>query len=167
MKIAMIAAMDRNRLIGVDNGLPWRLPADMAWFKQVTMGKPVVMGRKTYESIPLKFRPLPGRLNIVLTRNKRYEAAGAIVVHTIEEALAAAASAETHDEVIIGGGGQLYGTFLPQATRLYLTLVEAILVGDAHFPAWEAAQWREVAREWHGVDERHPYAFSWVTLERI
>ena len=102
--IAMVVAMDQNRLIGADNGLPWRLPDDMQWFVQQTMGKPIIMGRKTYESIPAKFRPLKGRHNIVLTRDHSYEAPGATVVHTVEEALATAGDVE---EIIIGGGANV------------------------------------------------------------
>ena len=132
--LAIVVAMDQNRLIGADNGLPWRLPDDMQWFVQQTMGKPVIMGRKTYESIPAKFRPLKGRHNIVLTRDCSYAAPGATVVHSVKEALAAAGDA---DEIIIGGGANLYAQLLPQTTRLYLTLVEAELAGDAYFPQIE------------------------------
>jgi len=161
--LAMVVAMDKNRLIGADNGLPWRLPDDMQWFVQQTMGKPVIMGRKTYESIPAKFRPLQGRHNIVLTREQSYEAPGATVVHSVEDALLAAGDAE---EIIIGGGANLYAQLLPQTSRLYLTLVEAELDGDAYFPEIDWSAWRETFRQHHPADERHHFAFTWLILER-
>ena len=161
--IAMVVAMDQNRLIGADNGLPWRLPDDMQWFVQQTMGKPIIMGRKTYESIPAKFRPLKGRHNIVLTREQSYEAPGATVVHSVEDALLAAGDTE---EIIIGGGANLYTQLLPQTSRLYLTLVDAELAGDAYFPAIEWSDWQETFRQHHPADERHHFAFTWLILER-
>jgi len=161
--LAMVVAMDRNRLIGADNGLPWRLPDDMQWFVQHTIGKPVIMGRKTYESIPAKFRPLKGRHNIVLTRDPSYEAPGATVVHSVEAALAAAGDVA---EIIVGGGANLYAQLLPQTARLYLTLVEAELAGDAYFPEIEFSDWREIYREKHPADDRHNFAFTWLILER-
>ena len=162
--LAMVVAMDKKGLIGADNGLPWRLPDDMQWFVRQTMGKPIIMGRKTYESIPAKFRPLKGRHNIVLTRDRSYEAPGAIVVHSVEEALAAAGDVE---EIIIGGGANLYAQLLPQTNRIYLTLIEAELDGDAYFPEIEWSAWREAFREHHPADERHNFAFTWLILERI
>jgi dihydrofolate reductase len=161
--LAMVVAMDRNGLIGADNGLPWRLPDDMQWFVQQTMGKPVIMGRKTYDSIPAKFRPLRGRHNIVLTRDRSYEAPGATVVHSVEAALAAAGDAE---EIIIGGGADLYAQLLPQTSRLYLTLIDAALEGDAYFPEIDWPAWRETFRQRHSADERHNFAFTWLILER-
>jgi dihydrofolate reductase len=161
--LAIVVAMDKNRLIGADNGLPWRLPDDMQWFVQQTMGKPVIMGRKTYESIPAKFRPLRGRHNIVLTRDENYEAPGATVVHSAQAALAAAGEVE---EIIIGGGANLYVQLLPKTTRLYLTLIEAELEGDAYFPEIEWSAWRETFRQHHPADERHNFAFTWLILER-
>lgn len=161
--ISVIVAMDKNRLIGADNGLPWCLPDDMQWFVQQTMGKPIIMGRKTYESIPAKFRPLQGRHNIVLTREQSYEAPGATVVHSVEDALLAAGDAE---EIIIGGGANLYAQLLPQTSRLYLTLVEAELVGDAYFPEIDWPAWHETFRQHHPADERHHFAFTWLILER-
>lgn len=161
--LAMVVAMDKNCLIGVGNGLPWRLPDDMVWFVQQTMGKPVIMGCKTYESIPAKFRPLKGRHNIVLTRDRSYDAPGATIVHSVEDALAAAGDVE---EIIIGGGANLYAQLLPQTTRLYLTLVDAELEGDAYFPEIEWSAWRETFRQDHPADERHTFAFTWLILER-
>jgi dihydrofolate reductase len=161
--LAMVVAMTKNRLIGADNGLPWRLPDDMQWFVQQTMGKPVIMGRKTYESVPAKFRPLKGRHNIVLTRDPTYKAPGATVVHSVEAALVAAGESE---EIIIGGGANLYAQLLPQTTRLYLTFIEAELEGDAYFPEIEWSAWRETFRQYHPADERHNFAFTWLVLER-
>ena len=163
MLVSMIVAMDRNRVIGLENGIPWRLPDDMAWFKHMTMGKAVIMGRKTYESIPLRFRPLPGRLNIVATKNPEYKVAGGEVVHSVEAALVAARG---YDEVMVAGGEALYKAFLPRAQRLYLTLIEASVMGDTVFPPFDMSLWREVSREVHEADERHAYRFTWLILAR-
>ena len=163
MQISLIVAMDRKRLIGRDGRLPWRLPDDMQWFRQQTMGKPVIMGRKTYESLPARFRPLPGRGNIIVTRNRLYQAEGAAVVHTLTDALAAAGEAP---EVMVVGGAQLYARLLPQADRLYLTLIDAEFAGDAHFPEIDPAEWQEISREEHEADGRHAHRFSWVILTR-
>lgn len=161
--ISFVVAMDENGVIGVNGRIPWRLPDDMKWFRDVTMGKPVIMGRKTYESIPAKFRPLPGRHNIVVTRQPDYTAPGATVVHGIAEALRAAGDV---DEIIVGGGGELYRLLLPQADRLYLTLVEGQFHGDAFFPSIDLAEWEERFRQHHSSDERHPHAFTWIVLQR-
>jgi len=160
MHLALIAALDRNGLIGRDNALPWHLPADLQHFKRTTLGKPIVMGRKTWESLG---RPLPGRHNIVLTRDPGYRAEGATVVTSIDAALAAAGDA---DEVMVIGGAALYATLLPRADRLYLTRIDAAFEGDAWFPEVAPDEWREVAREVHAPDERNPYPYTFVTLER-
>jgi dihydrofolate reductase len=159
-EISLIVAMAKHRLIGRDNRLPWRLPADLAHFKRVTMGKPMVMGRKTWESLP---GLLPGRRHIVLTRDQSYRAESCTLVHTVDEALAAAGQVP---EVMVVGGGTLYKEMLPRADRLYLTLVEAEIEGDTHFPEidWEA--WREVSRESHPADARNPYPYTFLVLER-
>jgi dihydrofolate reductase len=163
--IAFVVAMSQNRVIGIDNGLPWRLPADMKWFVEVTMGKPVIMGRKTYDSIPARFRPLRGRHNIVVTRNRDYVAPGATVVYSIEEALDVAA-ARKPAEIIIGGGAVLYEALLPQAGRLYLTLIDAEVEGDAFFPPLDWSEWQETYRQPHKADEQHAYSFIWLILDR-
>jgi dihydrofolate reductase len=162
-KLSIVVAMDKNRLIGADNGLPWRLPDDMGWFVEKTMGKPVIMGRKTYESIPLKFRPLKGRHNIVLTRNHCYEASGATAVSSIAAALEAAGDVP---EIIIGGGANLYAQLLPQANRLYLTLIDGEFSGDAFFPKIDWTAWQETFRQHHPADERHAHPFTWLILDR-
>ena len=167
-RIAYVVAIDANRLIGRDNALPWRLPDDMRWFRAQTMGKPCIMGRKTYDSLPDRIRPLPGRLNIVVTRNRDYQAPGAIVVHSVAEALAAAGAAE---EVIIVGGADLFDELMPRVDRLYLTQVHGAVAAqpgahDVFFPDFAAGEWREVYREHHPADERHPFPFTWLILER-
>jgi dihydrofolate reductase len=158
--LELVVAAARNGVIGRDNGLPWRLPADLAHFKRVTLGHPILMGRRTWESIG---RPLPGRENIVLTRDPSFRAAGAVVVHSLEEARRAAARAE---RLMVIGGAELYRACLDEADVLHLTEVDADLEGDARFPPWRRSDWQEVAREAHPADERHAYAYSFVTLTR-
>ncbi len=164
--IAFVVAMSQNRVIGVNNGLPWHLPADMKWFVKVTMGKPVIMGRRTYDSIPARFRPLPGRHNIVVSRNRQYAAPGATVVDSLAEALVVA-GADRPEEIMIGGGSSLYEALLPQAGRIYLTLVEADLDGDAFFPPLDWSQWQTSFRQVHEPDAKHVYRFEWMILDRI
>lgn len=163
-KISLIVAMDNNRLIGAKNRLPWRLPDDMKWFVEQTMGKPVVMGRKTYDSIPSKFKPLNGRKNIIITRNQNYQAEGCIVVHSINEAIQAAGDVP---EIIIGGGTQIYELSLPIANRLYLTKVDGEFEGDAYFPELELGEWEEMFNEAHLADKRHSHGFTWLILDKI
>ena len=153
--------MAENRVIGRANRLPWRLPADLRRFKSVTMGKPVIMGRKTYESIGT---PLPGRSNIVVTRDPDYRAPGCQVVHSLEQALEAGAG---HAEVMVIGGAELYRQALGRAQRIYLTLVRAEVEGDTLFPDIEPQQWRELERESHRADERNQYDYDFVTLQRV
>lgn len=160
-RISLIAAMADDRAIGIDNRLPWKLPADMQWFRRHTLGKPVLMGRKTFESFG--GRPLPDRLNIVITRDKGYQADGALVVHDIEAALAAAGEV---DEIMIIGGESFYRQMLPRAERFYLTLVHGQFQADAWFPAFDWEQWQEIAREEHGIDERHAYPCSFIIMNR-
>lgn len=152
--------MDRNRLIGRGNALPWRLPADLKHFKAVTLGKPVLMGRKTYESIG---RPLPGRHNIVVSRNADFSAPGCTVVSSTDAALQAAGDAP---EIMIIGGAQLYVELLPRVQRVYLTRIDAAFDGDAWFPMLDSHAWREVERSDHGADEANPFGYSFLVLER-
>lgn len=158
--ISLALAMASNGIIGKGGALPWRIPEDMRRFKALTMGKPCIMGRKTWDSLPKK--PLPGRTNIVITRDVNFAADGAVVVHTLDEALARAA-AEIPDEIMIIGGAEIYKAVLPRATRIHLTEVEDEFEGDAHMPPFDPAIWKEVSREHHPGD----IAFSYVTLERI
>jgi dihydrofolate reductase len=161
MKLSIIVAMDLKRVIGHANRLPWHLPADLKHFKQITMGKPILMGRKTWESIG---RPLPGRINIVITRDNNYTAAGCIVVHSVEAALHAA---QGHDEVMVIGGEQLYRQVLPDAEMLYITRVDGVFPGDAFFPELDDAEWREVERSRHAPDGKNAHACEFITLQRL
>ena len=158
--ISIIVAASENGVIGAGGALPWRLSDDLKRFKAVTLGKPVVMGRKTWESIG---RPLPGRQNIVITRQPGFEAAGADVVASPEEATAAAGDV---DEIMVIGGSQVYDLFLPVAGRVYLTRVHADVDGDAFFGALEKIDWRLVSDEFHTADERNEFDFSIRLYER-
>jgi dihydrofolate reductase len=157
--ISLVLAMASNGIIGANGALPWRIPEDMRRFKALTLGKPCIMGRKTWDSLPKK--PLPGRTNIVITRDTNFAADGAVVVHTLDEALARAA-AEKPDEIMIIGGAEIYKAVLPRATRIHLTEVEGAFEGDARVEPFDPAIWKEVAREDHSGD----IAFSYVTLEK-
>jgi dihydrofolate reductase len=159
--ISLIAAMADDRAIGIENRLPWKLPADMKWFRQHTLGKPIVMGRKTFESFGGK--PLPQRTNIVITSDPSYQAEGAVVVHSIDEAIAAAGDV---DEVMIIGGESFYRQMLPRADRFYLTLVHGKFEADAWFPEFAWDEWHEVERTESSVDEKNPYACSFLVLQR-
>ena len=161
MIISLIAAMGRNRVIGKDNTLPWSMPADMAHFRLLTRGKPVIMGRKTYESIG---RALPDRINIILTRDAGYRAAGCMIAHSPAAAIAAAGDAP---EIMVIGGEQIFRVFLAPAKKMYLTLIDADFKGDARFPEWNADEWRQTAREEHAADGANPHPYRFLTLERI
>lgn len=158
MIISLIAAMGRNRVIGKNNQLPWKLSADMKRFKELTLNKPVIMGRKTFESIG---RPLPNRKNIVITRDKNYRADGCNVVHTAHEALKAAGGVP---EAVVIGGAQIYSEFLQMANKLYLTFIDADFEGDAYFPEFGKNEWKEISREEHSDGK---LKFSFVDLERV
>jgi len=165
--LALVAARARNGIIGRDGAMPWRLPAEMALFKAITLGKPVIMGRKTWDSFPKK--PLPGRTNIVLTRDGSFEAAGAVVCETFSEAIQIGREQALDDgaaEVCVIGGAALYALALPKAQRLYLTEVEADLDGDVSFPAFDEADWREIRLESHSADANNAYPFTLRVLER-
>jgi dihydrofolate reductase len=159
--ISIIVVMAKNGVIGLDNRLPWHLPADLAHFKNVTMGKPMVMGRKTWESLP---GLLPGRRHIVITRDRGYRADGCTLAHSLDQALEVAAGAP---EVMVVGGGAIYKESLPRADRLYLTLVDAEVAGDTCFPDIDFCEWRELHREPHPADEHNAYAYTFIDLERI
>jgi len=159
-RITLIAAVAKNRVIGAGNALPWRLPEDLKRFKALTLGHPIIMGRKTWESLG---RPLPGRTNIVITRAAGFSAPGATPAGSLDEALAAAA-ATASDEVFIIGGADIYRQALPLARRLQLTEIDRDFAGDVHFPPVDSAQWLETARETHQADGNFDYAF--VTYER-
>ena len=160
MPIAIIVALDRNRLIGDGGWLPWRLPADMRRFRALTMGKPIIMGRRTHESIG---KALPGRKNIVLSRDPEFVAPGCIVVGDLDEALSVCKDA---DEPMVIGGAQLYAEVLPRTRRMYLTILHDSFSGDTWFPDYDQEQWREISREDHDADADSPCAFSFIDLER-
>ena len=157
---SLVIAQAANRVIGRDNRMPWHLPADLAHFKRVTMGRPVIMGRKTWESIG---RALPGRLNIVITRSAGYAAAGATVVGSLEDAYRAAGNV---DEVFIIGGGQIYAEAMAAADRIYLTEIATAVEGDTYFPAFDRSQWRESLMGEHAPDEKNAHPLRFLLLER-
>lgn len=161
MNISLVVAMDENRLIGAGNGLPWRLPADLKHFKRITMGHPMVMGRRTWESIG---RPLPGRTSIVVTGQADYEAAGAVVVHSPAAAREAAGDC---DELMVIGGARLFEQMLGEANRIYLTEIHAAFEGDTWFPELGPDEWACVSREDFDGDERNPHDYSFLVLERV
>jgi dihydrofolate reductase len=162
--LILIAALDRNFAIGKDNGLPWRLPADLKRFKSLTMGKPLLMGRKTAESLG---RALPGRRNLVLTRRGQVPYEGMEAVDSLDGALRRAADDEA-DTLCVIGGGEVYALCLPRASRMYLTHVDTVVEGaDAHFPAFDPAHWHVVARTIHPADDRHAHAFGFVDYVRV
>ena len=165
MKLAMIVAMAKNNVIGLNNDMPWHLPADLQWFKKTTLGSPIIMGRKTYESIS---RPLPGRLNIILSRDTELKIDGCTVVNSLEEALKTAEKADkTKDEIFITGGAHLYNKFLEQADTLYLTQIDADLAGDTFFPDYTKYNWQEVQRTEYVADDKNPYSLTFLKLERL
>lgn len=166
IKLALIVAMAKNHVIGINNNLPWHLSEDLKYFKRVTMGKPIIMGRKTFDSIG---RPLPGRTNIVVTRNEDYQAEGVKVVHSLKAALElcnSIAVIDGSDEAMVIGGAELYKQALPLADYLYLTEVHAEVDGDAFFPEFDRGNWQEIARDNFKAVEPNPYDYSFTVLER-
>ncbi|MEE8730402.1 MAG: type 3 dihydrofolate reductase [Rahnella inusitata] len=159
MIISLIAALATDRVIGMENAMPWHLPGDLAWFKRNTLNKPVIMGRKTFESIG---RPLPGRLNIVIS-SKPGEHEGVTWVTSVDAALAAAGGVE---EVMVMGGGRVYEQFLPKANRLYLTHIDAEVEGDTHFPDYEPDDWESTFSEFHDADEQNSHGYCFEILDR-
>ncbi|TNI30620.1 type 3 dihydrofolate reductase [Aeromonas veronii] len=162
MKISMIAALAKKQVIGKNNLMPWHMPADLAHFKRVTLGKPVLMGRKTFESIG---RPLPGRRNLVISRNPGYQAEGIEVVSSVEAALALLAGSSV-EELMVIGGGHLYAEMLPSADCLYLTRIDLAVEGDTRFPAFDDGQWQRIACESHPADEKNPHPYSFEIWQR-
>jgi dihydrofolate reductase len=165
--VALVVARARNGVIGRDGRLPWRIRSDMAWFKANTLGKPVIMGRKTWESLPK--RPLPGRTNIVLSRDQSFETLGGLVCENLSEAIQIGreqAADDGVDEVCVIGGAALFEAALPKARRLYLTEVEADVEGDVFFPPFDEADWTEVRREARPAGEEDDYPVVFRVLER-
>ncbi len=161
MIISLIAALTQNYVIGKNNDLPWSLPDDMKFFMQTTKGHHVIMGRKNYDSIPEKFRPLPNRTNIVVTRQENFKAPGCIVVNSFDRALGIARS-NGETETFVIGGADIYSLGLPHAHRLYLTEINTDLAGDTYFPTIDKDAWKETSRVHHPADERHIYSFDFV-----
>ena len=151
--------MDKNQVIGHNNDLPWRLSADLKHFKSITMGKTIIMGRKTFDSIG---KPLPGRQNIVITQSTSWQQAGCEVAHNIEQAIAKSQS----EEIMLIGGASIYQQVLPQAQRFYLTLIHDQFEGDTFFPEIDWEQWQECSREDHLADDKNPHPFSFITYDR-
>lgn len=158
--LSLIVAAGEHNEIGKDGAMPWHLPADLRHFKAVTLGKPVIMGRRTWDSIG---KPLPGRRNIVITRDRMWSAEGCEVAHSLPEALVMAAG---EPEIMLIGGGQLYREALPRAQRIYLTRVHGTFDADTFFPSFDMNQWRETVRETHPADAANPHACSFLVLER-
>lgn len=158
--VSLIVAMTKNNVIGHQNQLPWHLPDDLKHFKALTLNKPIIMGRKTYVSIG---KPLPQRQNIVLTQDQNFTAPGITIAHSITECFNITQTAE---EIMIIGGASIYQQFLPYATRIYLTLIDAKINGDTFFPEWNKQEWCTLSSEAHSSDEKHQFGFSFVTLSK-
>ncbi|NOS89893.1 MAG: dihydrofolate reductase [Methylococcaceae bacterium] len=161
MKISLIVAMAHNRVIGLNNQMPWHLSADLKNFKKITLGSPILMGRKTFESIG---RPLPGRTNIIISRNLAYQQPGCLIANNLENALQIAC--QNADEVFVIGGAELYKSLLPVANTLYMTLIHQDFTGDTWFPAWDNHSWTEVQREDINDDPQVAFRYSFIKLER-
>jgi dihydrofolate reductase len=161
--IALIVAVAENGVIGRDGKLPWRIPEDMKWFRERTAGRPMIMGRKTWESFPKQ--PLPGRTNIVITRNAAYRADGAVVAQSFTEALEVARR-EKPDEIMVIGGSEIYRAALPLAQRIYLTSVHGEIAGDTHFPALDRAAWTETIVDVYPSSEARPIGYSFIILDK-
>ena len=166
MTISLIAALAQNGVIGKANDLPWHLPDDMKYFMLTTKGHHVIMGRKNYESLPEKFRPLPNRTSIVITRQKNYQAPGCSIVHQLEEGVKMA-EGNGEQELFIIGGAEIYALGIPLADKPYLTEIHATIDGDTHFPAYRKEGWREISRQPHPSDDRHKFGFDFVIYKKI
>ena len=158
--VSLLAAAGTNDVIGVANGLPWHLPADLRYLKKTTLGHPVLMGRKTYDSVG---KPLPGRLNVVITRATDFAPEGVVVVHSLDEALARNYDC---DEIFILGGAEIYRQSIDRADRIYLTRIETAPEGDAFFPKIDPSKWKLVSREEHEPDEKNKYRYAFEVWER-
>jgi dihydrofolate reductase len=159
VSISLIVAATKNHVIGKDGAMPWHLPADLQYFKKITMGKPIIMGRKTFDSIG---RPLPGRRNIVVTQNRAWSHQGVEVVHDIADAL----TLVQKDEAFVIGGATLYAAALPVASRVYLTAIDATIDGDTFFPALDQQTWREIAHEHRAKDEKNAHDLDFIVYAR-
>ncbi|MEM6643116.1 MAG: dihydrofolate reductase [Bacteroidota bacterium] len=165
MKTSMIAAMGTNRVIGKDNDLPWHLPDDFKYFQKTTKGHHVLMGRKNWESLPHKFKPLPERTNLIITRQADYKAEGATIIQSIQEGKRLAKDAN-ETELFIIGGGEIYRIGLESADRIYLTEIDSDFDGDITFPQFLSEEWKETSRVHHPRDSKHAYAFDYVVYDK-
>jgi len=166
MKLSLVWAMAQNRVIGRNNNLPWYLPEDLKYFKRITMGKPIIMGRKTFDSIG---KPLPGRANIVITRNPDFGVEGVKVVNSLDAAITLCKSIgeiDGVDEAMVIGGAEIYKLALPSADRLYLTEVHSEVEGDAYFPEFDRSEWKVTAREDFEASDPNPYNYSFLVLDK-
>ncbi|OED44098.1 dihydrofolate reductase [Endozoicomonas sp. (ex Bugula neritina AB1)] len=167
MKLAMIAAVAENNAIGINNKMPWYLPGDLRYFKAVTMGKPIIMGRKTFDSLK---KPLPGRTNIVITRDSQWSHEGVNVVHSLDDAIDLAegvALINGNEEIMVIGGEQIYRMAMEKADRLYLTKVHQSFEGDAFFPEFDENQWVESSRQDLHSEDEEPLTYSYLVLDRV
>lgn len=160
--ISFLVAMDENRVIGLNNDMPWHLPADLAYFKKMTTGHTIVMGRKTYESIG---RALPNRKNVILTRDQKFTAENCIVIHSIDEALAIMDNND--EEYFVIGGTEIFQQFFPYADRLYITQINEKFEGDTYFPPFDSKEWKVVSREQGIKNEKNPYDYEFLIYEKI
>nr|AIA17051.1 Dihydrofolate reductase [uncultured bacterium] len=166
MIVSLIAGLTRNRVIGKNNDLPWHLPDDMKFFMNTTLGHAVIMGRKNFDSLPPKFKPLRDRYNIVISAQPGYKASGAVVVSSWNQALAEAKANTEREEIFVIGGAQIYLLAMQDANRLYLTEIDATIDGDTYFPEIDKSEWIERSRTHHAVDNKHQYAFDFVVYDR-
>jgi dihydrofolate reductase len=162
MRTSIIVAMDRRRAIGRDNGLPWHLPGDLKFFKRTTMGHPLIMGRKTYDSVG---KPLPGRTNIVITRRDDYAPDGVIITRSLDEALDIAAQHD-REEIFVGGGSEIFAQALDRVDRMYVTRIDHEFDGDTFFPEVDWSEWRLISREEHEPDEKNRWGYAFEVWER-
>ena len=163
--ISLIVAVSENMVIGKDNKLAWHLPDDMNYFSNMTKGHSIIMGRKNWESIPKKYRPLPERKNIVVTRNNKFEDKGAIIVNSIEKAVEKARRFD-EEEIFIIGGGEIYKLGFPYVDKLYITEIYANIDGNTYFPKWNKENWKEISRISHPKDEKHEFDFDYVIYKK-
>ena len=163
--ISLIVAVSENMVIGKDNKLAWHLPDDMNYFSNMTKGHSIIMGRKNWESIPKKYRPLPERKNIVVTRNNKFEDKGAIIVNSIEKAVEKARTFD-EEEIFIIGGGEIYKLGFPYVDKLYITEIYANIDGNTYFPKWNKENWKEISRISHPKDEKHEFDFDYVIYKK-
>jgi dihydrofolate reductase len=166
-KFSIVVAMADQGVIGYKNATPWHMPKDLQRFRQLTIGKPIIMGRKTYESIG---RALPGRMNIVMTTQKNFTAKECFIAHSLDQAVELAVSSEKYQEVqeiMIIGGASIYEQFLPRCENFYLTVIHNKFLGDTFFPAWDRSQWQVITRESYEADNKNPYAYEFINMKKI